>query len=180
MLALTCLLTAVLAGCGGLNGDLKDYGQKVAITQVKPADREGPVKVSGESLAGDPVDFSDFLGSVVVVNVWWSGCGPCRSEMPLLSEAAEELDAKFVGINVRDLSTDVALTFERELSITYPSIYDPGSETLLEFGKKYFPRSMPATVILDREGRVAALISGVIPSATTLSELVDEVGAEDG
>ncbi|MET0524304.1 MAG: TlpA disulfide reductase family protein [Nocardioides sp.] len=149
------------------------------MLQVPVDDREDPVEISGDSLEGDPVDVADWRGDVVVVNVWGSWCTPCRSEAPLLVDADAELDAQLVGIDIRDNQPD-ALAFEREFGVEYPSIYDPGSEQLLRFGAKYGPRATPSTYVLDREGRVAALISGEVPSLGTLRDLVEEVGAEDG
>ena len=149
------------------------------MLQVPVVDREDPVEISGDSLEGDPVDVADWRGDVVVVNVWGSWCTPCRSEAPLLVDADAELDAQLVGIDIRDNQPD-ALAFEREFGVEYPSIYDPGSEQLLRFGAKYGPRATPSTYVLDREGRVAALISGEVPSLGTLRDLVEEVGAEDG
>jgi thiol-disulfide isomerase/thioredoxin len=149
------------------------------VLQVPVDDREDPVEISGDSLEGDPVDVADWRGDVVVVNVWGSWCTPCRSEAPLLVDADAELDAQLVGIDIRDNQPD-ALAFEREFGVEYPSIYDPGSEQLLRFGAKYGPRATPSTYVLDREGRVAALISGEVPSLGTLRDLVEEVGAEDG
>ena len=179
-LAVTLLVT--LTGCSGLSGTGDgDYvpgeGQ---VAQIAVEDREAPVEVTGTTLEGDPLDLADFRGDVTVVNVWWSGCGPCRSEMPMLVELAGESDAAFVGINIRDQSREAAQALERSAGVTYPSLYDPGSETLLEFGAKYSPRSMPSTMVLDREGRIAALISGAIPSKLTLSDVIEEVAAEDG
>lgn len=152
------------------------------VVQVEPADREDPVQVSGETVQGEPLDLADFRGEVVVVNVWWSGCGPCRTEMPMLVEAEEELPAdqvEFVGINIRDASTENAAAFERQLGVDYPSLYDPGSQTLLRFGS-YQPYAPPSTLLLDEEGRVAALVNGPIPSKATLTELVEEIAAEQG
>ncbi|WP_246159466.1 TlpA disulfide reductase family protein [Nocardioides antri] len=151
------------------------------VTEVAPEDRDDPVGVSGETVQGDPLDLADLRGQVVVVNVWWSLCGPCRTEMPMLVEAEADLPADetaFVGINIRDAAPENAAAFERDLDVTYPSIYDPGSETLDEFGR-YRPSSMPATAILDREGRVAALISGEVPSKTTLVTIVEDLLEED-
>jgi len=151
------------------------------VTEVAPGDRETPVAVSGETVQGDQLDLADLRGRVVVVNVWWSGCGPCRSEMPMLVDAQSELpadDTAFVGINIRDLAPENAAAFERDLGVDYPSIYDPGSETLDEFGR-YRPASMPSTAILDRDGRVAVLISGEIPSETTVVTLVEDLLDED-
>lgn len=137
--------------------------------------------MSGETVDGKRLDLADLRGQVVVVNVWWSLCGPCRTEMPMLVDAEAELpadDTEFVGINIRDAAPENAAAFERDLGVDYPSIYDPGSETLDEFGR-YRPSSMPATAILDREGRVAALISGAIPSRSTVTTIVEDLLAED-
>ncbi|WP_188113475.1 TlpA disulfide reductase family protein [Nocardioides humilatus] len=147
------------------------------VTEVHANDRGDAVEVSGETVDGDELDLADLRGKVVVVNVWWSGCGPCRAEMPMLVEAESELPAKkvaFVGINIRDLAPETAAAFERERGVDYPSLYDPGSETLDEFGR-YRPASMPSTVILDDQGRVAVLISGEVPSETTLVTLVEDL-----
>lgn len=177
---LSLLVLGLVSACSGLGGtgELEYVGGDGRIAQVPSGEREGPVEVAGETLQGDPLDLADLRGEVVVVNVWWAGCVPCRSEMPMLVEASRELDAEFVGINIRNSSADGA-AFERELEVDYPSIHDEGSETLLGFGPRLVPRSMPATAVLDRQGRVAALISGEIPSALTLAELVEEIAAED-
>ena len=135
--------------------------------------------MSGETLTGDQLDLADRRGTVVVVNVWGSGCGPCRAEAPMLVDAADELagDATIVGIDIRDSSKDNALAFERGLGVPYPSIYDHGSEQLLNFPAPFNPRDMPSTVVLDRQGRVAALIRGELPSKLTLVDLVEKVAA---
>ncbi len=148
------------------------------MTQVAIEDREDPVEASGTSLDGEEIDLADSRGRVTVVNVWASWCPPCRVETPSLVQAAAELDATFVGINIRE-SSDTAAAFERNQDMPYPSIHDQGGETLLQFGR-YSPRLPPTTLILDRKGRVAALINGAVPSKTTLVELVEEVAAEDG
>ena len=99
----------------------------------------------------------------------------------MLVDAAEELagEATFVGINIRDTSRDNALAFERGLEVPYPSIYDRQRQ-LLNFPSPFNPRDMPSTVVLDGQGRVAALVRGQLPSKLTLVELVEKVAAEDG
>ena len=171
----------LLSGCSGLRGtgDLEYIQGEGNVVQVPLEDREDPVEISGDSLEGDPIDLSDWRGEVVVVNVWGSWCTPCRSEAPTLVDAATALDARFVGIDIRDHMDD-ALAFEREFGIEYPSIFDPGSEQLLRFGSEYPPHATPSTYVLDRKGRVAALISGAVPSLGTLTAVVEEVAAEDG
>ena len=180
LVALTSLVA--LSGCTSLRGT-NDGGYvpgEGGVIEIALDNREKAVEIDAETVEGGPLDLADLRGEVVVVNVWWSGCAPCRLEMPMLVEASEELDAKFVGINTRDPSIASVRAFEEAAGVTYPSYYDPGGETLLAFGSRFSPRAMPSTLVLDREGRVAAVISGAIPSKTTLADLVEEIAAEDG
>lgn len=178
-------LLVSMAACSdvGGTGDLDYVAGSGAVVAVDAGEREKPVEISGTTVQGETLDVTDLRGQVVVLNVWWSGCGPCRSEMPMLVEAEDELaedhpgEVAFVGINIRDAAPENAAAFERDRGVDYPSLYDPGSETLLELGR-YAPPSMPATVLLDRSGRVAALINGPVPSKTTLTTIVEEALAE--
>lgn len=181
------VVMASITACSdiGGTGDLEYVAGDGQVLEVAPQDRQAPVDVSGTTVQGEPLDLADLRGRVVVLNVWWSGCGPCRTEMPMLVEAEDELAAEhpdqtsFVGINIRDLAPENAAAFERDRGVDYPSLYDPGSETLLGLGD-YAPYAPPATLVLDREGRVAALINGAIPSRSTLTTLVEDTLAEDG
>jgi thiol-disulfide isomerase/thioredoxin len=180
-LAVTAATASACTDVNGTNG--KQYVAGDGVVIEIPADERGkPVELSGDSLTGDRIDLADLRGSVVVVNVWWSGCPPCRTEAPLLVDASDELagDGTIVGIDIRDSSKDNALAFERSFDVTYPSIYDPGSTQLLNFPPPFNPRDMPSTVVLDAQGRVAALIRGEIPSKLTLLDLVEQAADEGG
>ncbi len=184
LVLLPLLVPFALAGCSdvGGTGDLQYVAGDGQVVEVAVDDRHDPVEISGTTVQGDPLDVTDLRGKVVVLNVWWSGCGPCIKEMPMLVEAERELGREqvaFVGINIRDLAPENAAAFERDRGVDYPSLYDPGSETLLALGR-YAPYAPPATVVLDQEGRVAALVNGPIPSKSTLTTLVDELLAADG
>ena len=178
MLLLVPLLLG--AGCSDLqgSGDLDYVPGTGSVVLVDDEERADPVDISGDSLQGEPVDLEAVRGQVVVLNVWGSWCTQCRSESPLLVEAAEQLgdEVAFVGLFARPDNRDDALAFEREYGITYPTVDDDG-ESLLQLGK-YAPPAVPSTVVLDADGRVAALISGELPSVTTLVELVEEIAAE--
>lgn len=179
------MAASALSACSDIEGtgDLTYISGDGQVIQVPAAERGDAVEISGETVQGEPLDLADLRGKVVVVNVWWSGCGPCIKEMPMLVEAEAELAEEqpgataFVGINIRDLSADTAEAFERERGVDYPSIFDPGSDTLPEFGD-FVPYAPPATLVLDAEGRVAALVNGPVPSRTTLTEVVEDVLAE--
>lgn len=181
-LAATLVLASGCTDVGG-TGDLEYVAGDGQVVEVAIDNREAPVEIAGETVQGDPLDVTDLRGKVVVLNVWWSGCGPCRTEMPMLVQAEADLErdhpgqVSFVGINIRDLAPENAAAFERDRGVDYPSLYDPGSETLLELGR-YAPYAPPATLVLDAEGRVAALINGAIPSKSTLTTVVEDTLAE--
>ncbi|MFN8195601.1 MAG: TlpA disulfide reductase family protein [Nocardioidaceae bacterium] len=171
-----------LVGCSSLSGtEGKGYisadGQ---ITVYAAADRSDPVKVEGTSLDDEPVSITGMRGTPVVVNLWWSACGPCRAEAGDLARAHDELSGKadFVGINIRDSSPSAGRLFEQKKGIPYPSIYDPDGAAVLAFAGYVRQGAIPSTVVLDEEGRIAAVVSGPIPSAQTLVDLVDEVTAD--
>lgn len=180
VVALLCLL--VLSGCSSLSGTGdKGYIEGTGVpVEVKAVDRGAPVELSGDDLDGNPVDLADLRGKPVVVNVWWSQCPPCRVEQPDLNEAAAELGdaATFVGLNIRDSSPASAQSYVRGFDVPYPTIYSADGSALLAFSGTLTPRSIPSTVVLDAEGRIAASVQGRIPTTTTLVDLVE--GASDG
>jgi thiol-disulfide isomerase/thioredoxin len=181
--AALALLTAaaVLTGCGNGVGSTGDRGYLAGdgvITLLPETQRKEPGEVAGETLDGRQVSLASYAGKVVVVNVWGAWCPPCRAEADDLAAAARELAPKgvvFLGINTRDASPDNARSFERTYDVPYPSIYDPGGRNLLAFHRTLTPNAIPSTVVIDRQGRVAASILGEVTSRTTLVDLVEDV-----
>lgn len=124
-------------------------------------DERGKVSgLHGEALLhpGQQIRLSQFRGEVVVLNIWGSWCGPCRAEaddLQAVYEALKDQGVTVLGINVRD-DRQSAADFVRNHGITFPSIYSPSGRALLALNG--FPRStVPATIILDRQHRVAAI-----------------------
>ena len=182
-LVLACVLA--LAGCSndvGSSGNQGYVAGKGIITSVKAADRKRPGEVSGRTLAGEKVSLADFRGKVVVVNVWGSWCGPCRAEAPMLAQASRDLAGKgvvFLGIDSRDPSKDAAKAFVRRFDIPYASLYDQQGGTLLAFRGTLTPNSVPSTVVVDPQGRVAGSVRGNL-SRTTLDDLVEDARSGGG
>jgi thiol-disulfide isomerase/thioredoxin len=180
-LVVACLVL-VLTGCSTLQstGDKGYVTGDGTVRQLAAGERGEPVSLTGEDLAGDALSLDEFRGKPVVAVVWGSWCAPCRAEVDDVVAAAEELDgdARFVGLNIRDGSPEQARAFVRTFEVPYPSFYSPDGEALLPFSGTLTPNTIPAFVVLDREGRVAASIIGKLPSTTTLVELVRDVEAE--
>lgn len=166
-------------GCSGLSGTGdKGYISGTGVpVEVRPTDREEPVELTGTDLEGADVDLADLRGKPVVVNVWASWCPPCRVEQPDLNEAYAELgeEVTFVGLNIRDASRDNARAYVRNFEVPYASVYSADGAALLPFAGTLTPKSIPSTVVLDAEGRIAASVNGRVPTTQTLLSLVEAV-----
>lgn len=169
-------------GCSSLQGtgDKGYVSGSGDVVEVAPGEREAPVTLSGRDLEGDPLSTEKFRGKPVVAVVWGSWCAPCRAEAPDVVAAAREIGdrAQFVGINIRDASTEQARSFVRTFDVPYPSYFSPDGQAMLAFSGTLTPNSIPSFVVLDADGRVAASIIGELPSRTTLVEVVEDVAAE--
>ncbi len=134
-------------------------------------------ELAGETTTGGPLDGGIAEGRPVVVNFWASWCGPCATEMPELVATHADYgdDVGFVGVNVRDSATN-ARAFERDLGVTYPSVFDPSVELAGSFGG-IAPAALPSTVLLDADRRVAVRLFGAV-TAATLRPYLDALLAE--
>jgi len=91
-----------------------------------------------------------------------------------LAAHADPTQVAYLGVNIRD-NDSAARAFGDNVGIEFPSFADPGSSVLLDLSDELGPYSLPSTVVLDRDGRVAALVLGKIPGAVTLQDVVDDV-----
>ncbi|MEU0989772.1 TlpA disulfide reductase family protein [Streptomyces sp. NPDC005953] len=167
------------SGGGGGTGFVTDTG---GISTAAEGHRKATKKVAGDTLEGEQLDLADFKGKVVVVNVWGSWCAPCRAEAKHFAKVSTELEPKgvqFVGLNTRDPSKSPALAFERDYKIPYPSLYDPMGKLLVNGFPRgtLMPQAIPSTVVLDREGKIAARALKAL-SEEDLRKLIDPVLAE--
>ena len=176
-------LSLVAAGCSSPFSASESSGGFVSgdgsITVLEPADREPLPTISGPTLDGDELSTEQFDGQVLVVNVWGSWCAPCRVEAAALEQSATDLagrDVQFVGVAIRDQLTAARL-FQQQKGISYPSIFDPDSSTLLEVPSSLYPVATPTTYVVDHEGNVAVRILDRT-TAPTLTGLVEDVLAE--
>jgi thiol-disulfide isomerase/thioredoxin len=154
-----------------------------AYVFIEPGSRQSPVVFSGSLDSGGEFDSADHLGQPLLVNFWYAGCPPCRLEANDLEELNNTFGPKgvvFVGINIYDQQA-TSLTFAEEFGVTYPSILDAGSGLArLSFAGKITPNAVPTTLVLDKQHRVAARVSGLITDTDLLSRMIEDVIAEEG
>ena len=174
---LVAALTATgLVGCGKPDWQEKCSTSADKVIECAAGDRPAAPKVVGELLDGGRYDLSQDRGQVVVVNFWGSWCAPCRAEADDLEasyQATKGSGVRFLGINIQD-GRDKAIAFEQG-QVSYPSIFDPASRLALDF--EVPPNSIPATIVLDREGRIAVVIRRPIREET-LTPIVTRIAGE--
>lgn len=188
--ALAAVLAIGLSACAPdavsdsfLSGENTGYvAADGAIVEIPAAERGEPVEFGGVTENGARFDSADIAGKVTVVNFWYAGCAPCRVEAGDLETVWQELggdDVAFIGINTRD-QPDTAKAFSEEFGVTYPSLIDVDTaEAKLAFAASVPIQATPTTLVLDKQGRVAARIIGPIDGTSVLSTLVKDALAED-
>ena len=186
LVAAAVLVVVALSGCAtGKDAVDQEAGGRErfvsgdgTLTKYQPGKRAKAPNVTGELLDKKKFALRDYRGSVVVVNFWGSWCAPCRAEVDDLvqvADASAAVGVKFLGVNVRD-SRDKAEAFDRVHKVPYPSLFDPAGRVALSF-RETPPNAIPATIVIDRQGRVAAVFRKPL-LATDLKPVVDEVAAE--
>ncbi|MEJ3652402.1 TlpA disulfide reductase family protein [Actinomycetes bacterium KLBMP 9759] len=191
MRLLLSLLGAVvlLAGCSTSKDAVPAGGEftfvapggKTTILYDPPAARGPVTNFSGESLLrpGETVGLENYPGKVVVLNLWGSWCGPCRTEAPDLQFVQDQTAQSGVAVLGLDLRDDrsAAADFVRDRGLTFDSIFDNPGRVLSRL--RGYPRNaVPSTIVLDKQHRVAAVylmpirVSEVIP-------LVQRLAAEE-
>ncbi|MCF3963622.1 TlpA family protein disulfide reductase [Streptomyces fuscigenes] len=175
-----------LTACSGKSGGGGDTNFVTStsdgIDTVPQADRKPVGTIKGTTLDGKALDVASLKGKIVVLNVWGSWCSPCRAEAPHLAKVAKATEGKgvqFVGIDTRDTNKDQGVAFEKNYGVPYPSLYDPTGRLLLSgFPKGTLnPQAIPSTIVLDRDGKIAARALQGLDEAK-LTKMLDPLIAE--
>ena len=129
--------------------------------------RDVPADLAFDDINGVPVDLREMRGEVVLVQFWASWCAPCRAEIPRIRSVKDryaERGLRIVGVSLDKLAEGESLeeariritTFMHENGMDWPSHFD-GLWWNNACASRFGVRSLPASLLLDRSGRVAVL-----------------------
>ena len=184
LLAGTAGALLLVAGCStgsdavevNNGGEFRFVAGTPAGDVIPEAERAAAPGFSGTLLGGGDFDSAELAGEIAVLNFWGSWCPPCRVETPQFQEVYADVrdqGVQFLGLNVKETSEQFALAFVDRFGIEFPSLFDPRGEVALAF-RDYPANSVPSTIVLDPENRVAAVYTGEI-SQQDLRRVIDLV-----
>ncbi|MBK6794239.1 MAG: TlpA family protein disulfide reductase [Anaerolineales bacterium] len=174
------VLALIMIGCGFLAMGIafmllneQDVSASAQDFSTVPVQVDFPApELSLTTLEGEPVSLSDYLGSVVLVNLWATWCPPCREEMPTLQAFYEDYKSEgFVLIAIDQGETSQLVNpFVQEFGLEFPVWLDPASTA----GYVFKTMNLPSSYVIDRTGQVRLMWIGGI-AKKNLEKYVPEV-----
>ena len=140
MRPLVAVLALTLAACAGES----DSYSLLEMGDQAPA-------YGARSLDGDSVEFEQFRGKPLLVNLWATWCGPCRIEMPEIQELYEQYGEQLqvVGVSLDSRGSEARVrSFVEDIGVTFRILLDPDERVVREFKTI----GVPATFLIDAEG----------------------------
>lgn len=181
------VLTVALVGCGvgknavdqTANNQFRYQGGNQKGSLIAAADRKQAGPVGGNLIGGGDYRLSDDRGKVVVLNFFASWCAPCQVETPQfdsLYRARKDAGVQFVGLDVKDPSKSGVQSWLQAKQITFPVVYDEPGKSAIQLGDVPLA-GLPATVLIDKQGRVAAVYTQEV-FAKDLEPALDQLVGE--
>ena len=134
-----------------------------------------------KNLDGSTFKVADKKGKVLLLNMWATWCGPCRSEMPTLvrmQDAHRDQGFEVIGLNTDDETVEAINKFASDMKLNYPLVWaDTGLQSALLKISKF--NGIPQSFIVDRDGNLRGVFRGANPAdVKKMEQLVDMVVSE--
>ncbi|HMJ68110.1 MAG TPA: TlpA disulfide reductase family protein [Cyclobacteriaceae bacterium] len=105
--------------------------------------------------AGERLNFDQYKGKVIFLNLWATWCGPCRAEMPTIQSLYEKMDTTgvvFVILSVdKDSDEPKIASYLGKYKYTFP-VYRPSGYLTSQLNVP----GIPTTFIINKEGKIVS------------------------
>lgn len=181
--ALFCtMLLLTMGGCGADN----DSSPATASRTSPPSpagtsyetDSVSAPDLTLKTMDGEQINLAEQQGKVILVNFWATWCGPCRKEIPDLTQLYSDLQDDgllIVGIAVDKEGAEVVKPFLEKQSVNYPIVLDPDQSTEKHFDAMY---GLPTTYVVNPEGKIVRRVLGIFPVEKMKPTLKDMLGVD--
>ena len=152
-------------------------GQGDSMIEFKPGMpiKEGVAApdFTGEHMDGTSITLSELQGKPVIINFWATWCGPCVKEMPAFERLKDDFGDKIgiIAVNCGD-DAETVKDFVEENGYTFPVVLDEE----YSISMLYPTNSIPYTVVLDAEGKVAHISTGALDADTMYERYKEALG----
>ncbi|HKD18123.1 MAG TPA: TlpA disulfide reductase family protein [Thermoanaerobaculia bacterium] len=156
--AFTAFAAAIVVAAAGARASSPS-----SLPLVQPEDRKDAPAFALPNASGREVRLEDYRGEVVVLNFWATWCHGCKQELPWFARFEKEYGSR--GMTVIGASTDAdgwksVAPYLKKKPLNYPVVIADAA-----LASAYGLGAMPMTVLIDRQGRIAATYTGVIDRA---------------
>ncbi|WP_100402427.1 thiol-disulfide oxidoreductase ResA [Bacillus sp. FJAT-42315] len=124
-------------------------------------------------LSGEKHQLSDYKGKGVFLNFWGTWCAPCKEEMPHMETVSKEFKdqgVEVLAVNVGDSELQTK-NFAKQYGLTFPIAID----TTKEVEKAYGVSRLPATYMINAEGKVEEIVVGGLVKEEQVRALFEKV-----
>ena len=150
---------------------LTQAGVKADGTWYSPKEGEPFPEFSEKDMDGRTWTNDSVKGRVMVINLWYSGCGPCRAEMPELSTWKELLpNVMFFSATYHDAELAKKITDKHHFTWTH---LVEAEDMMSWIGTEGFP----LTIVVDKQGLVRYSVHGT--SEVKRAELLAKIKEAD-
>jgi thiol-disulfide isomerase/thioredoxin len=131
-----------------------------------------------KTLEGETTKIENLKGSVLLLNLWATWCGPCRKEMPELVAMENEFKEKgfkVIGFNVDDETPEQIKPFAEDMKLNYQLAWADENlyRELLKVSKF---NGIPQSFLVDRQGHLRGVFLGGSPKVVKeMRENVEKV-----
>lgn len=146
------------------HNETRDSSERIAVGSIAP-------EFDATTIEDKKVRLSDFQGQIVVLNFWASWCTSCVREMPLLNDIHKPTSSqiKTLFINIGESKGTVS-EYLKDHRFSFPVVIDITGK----ISAAYEVSALPATFIINREGKISEEILGEITDFSLLQQWLED------